>query len=102
MRRAASVENIICDKVSAAHQFKSGNTRMKDFDDLWRIMVSNIEVDSKKISNLFSEREVPVELKLEWVPFLEDSWKRHRKSYKDIPADLAKVFTDINTWLDRL
>ncbi|MFW7382164.1 MAG: nucleotidyl transferase AbiEii/AbiGii toxin family protein [Oligoflexus sp.] len=33
----ATIENIISDKIAACHRFKSGNTRMKDFDDLWRI-----------------------------------------------------------------
>lgn len=31
---AASLENIIIDKVAACYRFASGNTRMKDFDDL--------------------------------------------------------------------
>lgn len=98
-RKAASIENILCDKISAAHQFKSGNTRMKDFDDLWRIVQSGITIDSKKLKKLFIEREVPRTLELKWTPFLEDSWKRHVKSYKDIPADLADVFNEINGWL---
>jgi len=34
MLRSATIENIISDKLSACHRFKSGNTRMKDFDDL--------------------------------------------------------------------
>ena len=40
---APTMEKIIADKVAACHQFKGGNTRMKDFDDLWRI--SQLEGD---------------------------------------------------------
>jgi hypothetical protein len=100
-RKAASIENIVCDKISAAHQFKSGNTRMKDFDDLWRIAQADIFVDPKKLQKLFLERKITSKLELDWVPFLEDSWKRHAKSYKDIPGDLGKVFNEINIWLAR-
>jgi len=101
MRRAASIENILCDKISAAHQFKSGNTRMKDFDDLWRIVKSDISVDHNKLKKLLSERGISRNLELDWIPFLKDSWKRHIKSYKDIPVDLADVFSEINGWLDK-
>jgi hypothetical protein len=31
--RAATVENIIADKLAACHRYRSGNTRMKDYDD---------------------------------------------------------------------
>jgi hypothetical protein len=102
IRLAASIENIICDKLSASHQFKSGNTRMKDFDDLWRIMNSDISIDSKKLSKLLTARKIVWELESGWISFLEEKWKRHVKSYKDIPKDLEKVFTEINSWLDRL
>ncbi len=34
---SASIENIIADKLSACHRFAAGNTRMKDYDDLWRL-----------------------------------------------------------------
>lgn len=99
VRRAASIENIICDKISAAHQFKSGNTRMKDFDDLWRIMKSDIVINSKKLKELIDKRSITASLNSEWISFLEDSWKRHSKSYRDIPKELNDVFKDINNWL---
>jgi len=98
-RQAASIENIICDKVSAAHQFKSGNTRMKDFDDLWRIAKSEIDIDLVKLKDLLVKRSIPVYLNLEWISFLEDSWKRHSKSYRDIPRNLSEVFDEINKLL---
>ena len=57
VRLAASIENIICDKLSASHKFKSGNTRMKDFDDLWRIVKADIILDNQKLSDLLTERK---------------------------------------------
>jgi hypothetical protein len=42
---SASVENIIADKVAACIRFGAGNTRMKDFDDLWRLSQSKVTVD---------------------------------------------------------
>jgi len=102
VRRAASIENIICDKLSASQRFKSGNTRMKDFDDLWRIMESGITIDTKKLSKLLGEREIKAHLEMEWVGYLENSWKQHVKSYKDIPSSLEDVFVGLNKWLNRL
>lgn len=102
VRQAASIENIICDKISAAHQFKSGNTRMKDFDDLWRIMKSYILIDLDKLKTLLNSRKITPNLNTEWISFLEDSWKRHSKSYKNIPKNLGIVFNDINNWLETI
>jgi len=99
---AASIENIVCDKLSAAHQFKSGNTRMKDYDDLWRIINSSISFDSQKLKVLLSKRNISSQLDLAWIPFLDESWKRHAKSYKDVPKNLKDIFDEINNWLDGL
>jgi len=101
-RKSASLENIVCDKLAASYQFKSGNTRMKDFDDLWRISQSDIKVDSRKLKKLLESKDLPLKLNLEWITFLIESWKRHTKSYKDIPRDLSSVFKDINSWLSKL
>jgi hypothetical protein len=75
---------------------------MKDFDDLWRIIKSDVSIDSNKLKALLAERKISPQLDLEWVSFLEDSWKRHIKSYKDIPKDLTNIFNEINKWLDGL
>ncbi len=99
---AASIENIILDKVSAAYQFRSGNTRMKDFDDLWRIARSDLKIDSKKLSKMFKNKNLSLNLEKSWVSFLDDSWRRYSKSYKDIPRELEKVFDDINEWLKEM
>ncbi|RYE43291.1 MAG: hypothetical protein EOP48_22995, partial [Sphingobacteriales bacterium] len=41
-----TIENIISDKLSACQKFKGGNTRMKDYDDLWRISrFEDIDID---------------------------------------------------------
>ncbi len=101
-RKSASIENIICDKIVASYRFKSGNTRMKDFDDLWRISRSSIKIDSENLKKLLEGRSVPSKLNLEWIPFLIESWKRHTKFYKDVPNEIELVFKDINSWLSKL
>lgn len=46
---AASLENIIIDKISSCQKFAGGNTRMKDFDDLYRIAISDQTVEAELI-----------------------------------------------------
>lgn len=101
-RKSASIENIIADKFQASHRFKSGNTRMKDFDDLWRISKADLQINSKKLNSILKERGISSQLESEWVSYLEQSWKRHSKSYKDIPKDLSSVFLEVNNWINRL
>ncbi|MEZ4743638.1 MAG: nucleotidyl transferase AbiEii/AbiGii toxin family protein [Bdellovibrionota bacterium] len=99
---SASIENIVADKVQAAHRFKAGNTRMKDFDDLWRIAKSSFSIDMKILAKLMDERKIPYTLDIEWVDNLNGPWIRHSKMYKDIPSDLEAVFNAINLWLKTL
>jgi hypothetical protein len=100
---SASIENIICDKVSTSYRFKGGNTRMKDFDDLWRLSQSKISVDTAKLKNLFEKKSLEIELKNEWISdILESEWERHTKKYKDLPTNLEKVFEQINHWLKNI
>lgn len=60
--KAVTMENIIIDKVSACRKLKSGNTRMKDYDDLWRIADKNVLVDRKKLLKLSRDRGVELTL----------------------------------------
>jgi hypothetical protein len=100
--RAASIENIIADKMDAAHRFGSGNTRLKDFDDLWRISKSDIQVNSSKLRELFSERKLNFELSLSWSETMTEAWKAHSRRYKGIPSSIEKVFNEINNWLEAI
>lgn len=101
---AATLENIIADKVAACHQFKSGNTRMKDFDDLWRI--SQLEddwIDRDSLSKLFTERNIPLKLDERWPSEeMDRNWKSHLRRNKRLPATITLTITEINTWLDQL
>jgi len=100
--QSASIENIVTDKMLASYKFKSGNTRMKDFDDLWRISQSGIKLSYSKLIKLMKLNNIKNELDTEWIQFLEDHWKRHSRGYKDLPRELTKVFGDINNWLFQL
>jgi hypothetical protein len=97
---SASIENIILDKFSACIRFGGGNTRMKDFDDLWRLCQSNVEIDKIKLSSLVKKQNIKLELNKNWIgPDIERAWKNHQKQYSDLPKELAEIFNDINTWI---
>ena len=97
---SASIENIIVDKVSACAQFGSGNTRMKDYDDLFRLRKSGVQIDYKKIKQLFSERKVKRQLDPNWIDDdLKRSWASYRKQYLDLPENLVLLFEEVNELL---
>lgn len=99
--QVSPLEKIIADKISTCQRFKGGNTRMKDFDDLWRIsMFKNIDIDKlrKFLSTLPSGLLNP-----NWVDDqMEAVWKRHIRRYSDLPKTLKETILDINNWLMKL
>ena len=98
--QSASIENIICDKISASHEFGSGNTRVKDFDDLFRIKNSQIDVDSKKLMQLISQRKIDLVLDKKWITKdMQKGWKNHLVKNKGLPLELEGLFDEINSWL---
>lgn len=99
---AASIENIISDKMATCHRFTSGNTRMKDYDDLWRISRALISIDRAKLSNLLKNKGIPTRLKNEWAKDLSESWLKHAQNYDDLPHDLSTIFKEINEWTKQL
>ena len=97
---SASVENIIADKLAACHQFAAGNTRMKDFDDLWRMSQSGVRVDHSRLKRIAMKRGLNLTMSMEWIgPDLVRMWESHRKRYRDLPAELQATFGMINLWL---
>jgi hypothetical protein len=97
---AASIENIIADKLAAAWRFVSGNTRLKDYDDLWRIAQSGRLIDRRKLSAILSERSIEPKLLVEWVSSdMQTRWTAYSKVFKDLPADLKSLMIDVNKWL---
>jgi hypothetical protein len=98
--QAASIENIVADKLLAAQRFRGGNTRMKDFDDLWRIAKSGYTVDFATLNRILPERGVDRVLNREWISDqMNATWKSHRAQYKDLPVELEDVFLEVNLWL---
>lgn len=97
----ATIENIISDKISACHQFKSGNTRMKDYDDLWRIsMFQPSSVNWVLLKEILESRAILPSLNLGWLnPQMEKSWGAHVKRNKGLPTYLAHLMGDVNNWL---
>jgi hypothetical protein len=100
--RSASLENIIVDKLAACHRFGAGNTRMKDYDDLWRLSQSDSSIDEKKLKRLLKTRKVAARLNEEWInPEIDRSWVAHWKKYQDLPVKLEKLFKMVNKWLEK-
>lgn len=98
--KAASIENIIADKLSAIQRFKGGNTRIKDFDDLWRISTSKQPVDTKKLKSLLTSRKIEPRLQRAWIgDEMNRAWKTHHARYKDLPENLETLFLSVNGWL---
>lgn len=98
--KCVSIQNIIADKLAACHRFGSGNTRMKDFDDLWRLSSSSIKIKSAKLTKLLKKRNTSALLDKTWiVDSMTTSWKSHQKKYKDLPEDLRDLFVEVNRWL---
>lgn len=100
--QAATIENIIADKVAACHRFGGGNTRMKDYDDLWRIASERPSVDWGTVKQLLKGRGFPLELSPEWNnDETSSNWKRHIRPYKDLPKSLSLAINEINDWLKK-
>jgi hypothetical protein len=96
----ATIENIIADKISACHRFGAGNTRMKDYDDLWRLSRSDASISALRLSKIISERSLDLRLNASWInPEMERIWERYRKRYKDLPVSVELVMEDVNAWL---
>ena len=99
---SASIENIIADKLSACHRFAGGNTRMKDFDDLWRLSQSKVKINNEKLSTITNSRGIILEVDQLWIgPSFDRMWKTHRKRYPDLPEKIEEVFRDLNRWLKK-
>lgn len=98
--QAATIENIIADKLLTVQRFGSGNTRMKDFDDLWRISQSKQQVEFEKLWRLLKDRGIDRSLSADWISDqMKSAWANHRKRYKDLPSDLEELFRQVNRWL---
>lgn len=97
----ATMENIISDKISTCHRFKSGNTRMKDFDDLWRIsMFQPSPVKWALLKEILESRAILPSLNLSWLnPQMEKSWEAHVRRNKGLPTDLSQIMGAVNGWL---
>lgn len=99
---SASIENIIADKLSACHRFAAGNTRMKDYDDLWRLSKSGAKVDFRKLHLIARKRAIPLGLDPLWIgQDMLRMWGNHQKRYQDLPKELELIFKEINSWLEK-
>ena len=101
--RAASLENIVVDKLAAAHRFKGGNTRMKDYDDLWRLAKKEVKLNPRLVKRLLSNYKAASHLDSIWINEpMERAWKDHQKRYKDLPVSLDELFREFNSWIAKV
>lgn len=93
-----TVENIVADKLAACQRFKSGNTRMKDFDDLWRIAVFRPDpIKWESLKEVLNARGIKSMLDLKWInPAMEKSWSAHTKRNKGLPPSLNAAMEAVN------
>lgn len=98
--QTSTMESIISDKIAASYRFGSGNTRMKDFDDLWRLSRSDQPVNARKLKILLQRKKVFLHLDEAWLnPLLDAQWANHRSTYLDLPENLKPLFQEVNRWL---
>lgn len=101
--RSATLENIIADKLATCHRFGAGNTRMKDYDDLWRLSQNNPSLDPKRLVQLLKSRRISAQLNEGWInPEINRYWAAHRKKYPDLPEELEGFLRTVHEWLAKV
>lgn len=105
---AASNENILLDKISACHEKGTGNTRMKDYDDLLRFLYSNEKFDRELLGMLAIKRKIKLELSRNYAgEETENHWTVYRKKtlkkgMDDLPETLYEAIEIINEGLRKI
>lgn len=96
-----TMENIVADKLSAAHRYGSGNTRMKDFDDLWRIAILKPNlIKWPDLNSILASRSIAGFVDDNWITTaMGRAWQAHVRRNPGLPADLRKLMQTVNEWL---
>ena len=98
---AVTMENIISDKLSAAHRYGSGNSRMKDYDDLWRIAQFKPDlIKWPELKEILTSRSIATSVDEGWITTqMGRAWQAHVRRNPGLPAELQEVMKVINAWL---
>lgn len=106
---AATIENIIIDKLSAHHQFRTGNTRGRDYDDLWHIATSGEAIRKDVLIKMAKMKNIDLYINPNDIsPIVEEAYQTHlKRSYRgknqsSIPKDIYEVFEVINQFLEEV
>ena len=96
-----TMENIVADKLSAAHRYGSGNTRMKDFDDLWRIALFKPNlIKWIELKQILTSRSIAASVDDTWITTdMSRAWQSHVGRNPGLPADLRSLMQTVNEWL---
>jgi hypothetical protein len=95
----STLEEVIHNKLHAAFRFGTGNTRMKDYDDLYRIALAKPVLDKEKLKRFLGD--MPEKLPNKFIRDLTPAWSEHIKQYPDLPDSLKTVFSTINDFLEK-
>jgi len=86
------------DKIDTCHRFKSGNTRLKDFDDLYRFATIEPSFDKNLINNFIKQNKIHKIVDEQWISKeMSDAWKLYAKRYPTLPSNIEDVFKTINS-----
>lgn len=105
---AASIENIIIDKLHACHRFGDDNTRMKDYDDLYRIATDRgPKIREDVLKDLSEIRQVALNINPRIADALAPHWNKYRAEAKyagaeRLPKSIHKVIEITNKFLKSL
>jgi hypothetical protein len=100
LERVTRAEGIMFHLESFQPTEAGGNTRMKDFDDLWRIAKSSRQIDARKLGRILSARKTDSSMNSSWISEpMRKAWKSHRAKYRDLPEELEDLFREVNDWL---
>lgn len=109
-------EFIFAEKLETVVFRGAGNTRMKDFHDLYSLIRLNVLDDSlagKAIQLVFDHRKtslkkLPIEFGKDTFETLQKNWSAYRRKFKskksvlELPEFIEDVISSLNQWLARL
>jgi len=109
--KAYSRQSVVSEKLEAMVSLGEGNSRMKDFADIW-FLARNFDFDgaplAKAISSTFAQRQTPIQAQpialspdFAQIEAMQIRWKAffRRSSPQGVPADLGEVVDGIAGFL---
>ena len=104
------MEYVFAEKLETVIFRHADNTRMKDFHDLWTMVIHPDTLDKKvthtTVKAVFAHRGTPLKLPLEFdeatLESLQINWQRYRPSLSNpnnLPKSILEIIQLINQWM---